>query len=133
MVKISNDQATEKLLASLTSLFSQGQAFLLVHQHLSFVCGAKEDPTQNVPLRKLFLDYLERHDRENSILPILAEQTIVEFLEAKRDAALELGSFEQLIANCVDSILIFPESPGSFAELGFFYSNSRGAQKIADS
>lgn len=120
MIKISNDQATEKLLASLKGLFSQGQAFLLAHQHLSFVCGAREDPSKDVPLRKLFLDYLECHDGGNTIRPILAEQTIEEFLGAKRDAALELGKFEKLIADCVDSIVIFPESPGSFAELGFF-------------
>lgn len=120
MIKISNDQVTEKLLSSLTSLFSQGQAFLLPHQHLSFVCGAREGSVQDVPLRTLFLDYLDGSDGESPILPILAEKAIEEFLEAKRDTALELGNFEHLIAACVDSILIFPESPGSFAELGFF-------------
>lgn len=122
MTKITNDRSVTKLLEALKGLFSEEQAFLLPRRHMSFVCGAKDElgTVGSSSLRKQFLDYLSENDDENLILPILAEKAIQEFLAAKTDTALDLGSFESLIANCVDSILIFPESPGSFAELGFF-------------
>lgn len=124
MIKISENQAAKNLLASLNGLFNQGQAFLLPHQHLTFVCGARPNTDgEDQSLRTRFLDYLKENNPENSILPILAEQAIDEFLDSGVDTAIELGKFENLIADCVDSILIFPESPGSFAELGFFAAN----------
>lgn len=125
MVKISsNNQAAKTLLSSLDGLFYQGQVFLLPHQHLTFVCGARPDPEgKDESLRTQFLDYLKVHSPSNSILPILAEKAIGEFLGSGVNAAVELGKFENLIADCVDSILIFPESPGSYAELGFFAAN----------
>lgn len=122
MIKISENEAAKRLLSSLDCLFHNGQAFLLPHQHLTFVCGARTKEG-GVSLRTQFLEYLSANNPENSVLPILAEQAIDEFLGAGVDTAIELGTFENLIADCVDSILIFPESPGSFAELGFFAAN----------
>ncbi|MET2850383.1 retron St85 family effector protein [Vibrio owensii] len=37
---------------------------------------------------------------------------------------------ENILANCVDAIVLFPESPGSFAEIGAFSNNPRLAQKL---
>lgn len=130
MIRISDSQAAKSLLESLHGLFYQGQAFLLPHQHLTFVCGARPNSEgEALSLRSQFLDYLKENDQRNLILPILAEQAIDEFLDSGVDAAVDLGKFENLIANCVDSILIFPESPGSYAELGFFAANAEVLKK----
>lgn len=129
MTKISGNQAAQNLISSLESLFNKGQASFSPHQHLTFVCGKRPstDPA-DLSLRTQFLSYLEGREG-NTILPILAEKAIDEFLDAGVDAALELGSFENLIAACVDSILLFPESEGSFAELGFFAANPEVIKK----
>ncbi|HIF9399212.1 TPA: retron St85 family effector protein [Photobacterium damselae] len=37
---------------------------------------------------------------------------------------------ENILADCVDAIVIFPESPGSFAEIGAFSNNPRLAKKL---
>lgn len=37
---------------------------------------------------------------------------------------------ENILADCVDAIVLFPESPGSFAEIGAFSNNPRLAQKL---
>ncbi|HCE3244765.1 TPA: retron St85 family effector protein [Vibrio parahaemolyticus] len=37
---------------------------------------------------------------------------------------------ENILANCVDAIVLLPESPGSFAEIGAFSNNPRLAQKL---
>lgn len=37
---------------------------------------------------------------------------------------------ENILAVCVDAIVLFPESPGSFAEIGAFSNNPRLAQKL---
>jgi hypothetical protein len=41
-----------------------------------------------------------------------------------------LLKLENILAECVDSIVIFPESPGSFAELGAFSNNTKLARKM---
>ncbi|KJG06322.1 hypothetical protein UB33_10180 [Photobacterium angustum] len=37
---------------------------------------------------------------------------------------------ENILADCVDAIVLFPESPGSFAEIGAFSNDPRLAQKL---
>jgi len=37
---------------------------------------------------------------------------------------------ENILADCVDAIVLFPESPGSFAEIGAFSNNPRLARKL---
>lgn len=124
----SGNPTAEKLLHALEGLFEKGQASLLPHQHLTFVCGARP-LGDSVSLRTEFLEFLNSKGSSLSVLPILAEKAIDEFLNNENDTAVELGKFENLIAGCVDSILIFPESPGSFAELGFFAANSEVFKK----
>ena len=126
MIKISTHPAGEKVYEVLKELFNNGAVYLSPHQHLSFVCGKKSGESGS--LRTNFIDFLNANPNLHSILPIVAEQAIDEFLSSDEthQAKPDLGEFEHLIGDCVDSILIFPESPGSFAELGFF----AGLEKI---
>ncbi|MDD2932783.1 MAG: retron St85 family effector protein [Methylotenera sp.] len=119
MIRISTHPASNKLYEHLEALFQNGEAYTSPHQHLSFVCGANSQVQDS--LRTRFLAYLST-STDHSILPILAEHAIDEFLSSDvgGHSKPDLAEFENLIGECVDSILIFPESPGSFAELGFF-------------
>jgi hypothetical protein len=111
--------------------FSRGDLFLTADFHICFVCGAA---TEIVPLtgqrsvRAIFIDYVNAHT-EAPILCVRAESALTELLrypDERRKSAI--SKFETVVAESVDSVLIFPESPGSFAELGFFSAD----QGIAD-
>lgn len=104
------------------SYFSRGDLYFSQNVHLSFVCGAGGDtlPTGEPSLRSLYIAHtLERQTA--GIVCIRAETATTELLrQLEERERTNLAYFEKLIAETVDSILIFPESPGSFAELGFF-------------
>ncbi len=54
---------------------------------------------------------------------MLAEDALKDGFVPGRRRFIDLAKFETVIAGIADCVLIFPESPGSFAETGFF-SNS---------
>jgi hypothetical protein len=76
---------------------------------LVFICGSgPQKPKGRAELQKL----LAAEPRK--ICPIIADRIWEEIVETRACDALEL---ERKIGNIVDMILIFPESPGSIAEL----------------
>lgn len=97
---------------------------------MTFVCGASgELGYDNQPsLRAAFFNYLRIGNHKN-LQPIKAEVALEELAREPDDLRENLNEFETLIANSVDSVLIFPESPGSFAELGLFSAKPELAKK----
>jgi hypothetical protein len=79
-------------------------------------------------LRAAFLSYLKDHPDPN-LLPVLAEVALEELSREPEEPYVNLNEFEALIAQSVDSVVIFPESPGSFSELGLFSAIPNLAQK----
>ena len=82
-----------------------------------FVCGGqfgKPEPT----LREQFIQWAE-HQLPNFVC-LLAENAIKDNFVAGSRRFIDLNRFESVIAGIADCVLIFPESPGSFAETGFF-------------
>jgi hypothetical protein len=84
---------------------------------LIFVCGGTLDPSAK-NLRKDFLDWAKVN---------IADQARIFLSEDAYPLALphganfiNLSDFEQVIAGVSDCILLFPESPGSYSELGIF-------------
>ena len=122
MITISSHPASKIIYDSLEALFYSRELFLSQHQHFSFICGAASDEPSH---RSSFLSYLKQTQADHQILPILAEEAIEEFLSDQNPSNPDLGRFEKLIAECVDSVLIFPESAGSYAELGFFAASEK--------
>jgi len=124
MLKIAEHPAAVRLLDDVKGLFSGGRGRISysLHKHFSFVCGAQGERLTNKKrtLRSEFRDFLELNKKRYQILPIFAEAAIEEIVRDKVGTFLNLGNFEHVIAEVVDSIVIFPESPGSFAELGYF-------------
>ena len=115
----------------LKAYFSRGSLFFSTSAHLAFVCGSGTeqlaDGTRSV--RALYIDYVLANPSP-SILPIRAETAATELLrQLEERERTNLAHFEKLIAETVDSVLIFPESPGSFAELGFFSAHEDISKK----
>lgn len=76
-----------------------------------FLCGGS---MTSGSARKLFLSQCKH---ENNLSVKFPEGLFDELLEKNAFNLLEL---EEILANSVDAIVIFPESPGSFAEIGAF-------------
>ncbi|MDH0340342.1 retron St85 family effector protein [Chromobacterium haemolyticum] len=114
--KTINPDAIGPLLERAKSTFKSGHLFWPKKQtNLSFVCG--KNPQSGSSFRNLFLDFNKNKD---SLTPVLAEVTFHNLLQADNNIVFNLADLEHLIAQIADSILIFVESPGSMAEIGFF-------------
>lgn len=117
----------EKLL----SYFSRGDLSFSSDFHLSFVCGASDPlPGCDPLLRRQFLDWAQAE--EPKLVCVRAESAVTDLLRRvdERREGRNLGVIENTIAETVDSLLIFPESPGSFAELGMFSVDDAISKKM---
>lgn len=115
----------------LTSFFARGDLHFPADLHLCFVCGAADRPASEPPsLRRRFLNWAADH--EPRLVCVQAESAVTDLLRQvdERRASRDLSIIESTIAQTVDSLLLFPESPGSFAELGLFSANEEVSQKM---
>jgi len=120
------DSPREKLIR----YFSRGDLFFARDTHLCFVCGAAGDTlpgTGEPSLRALFVDHVAGRAASN-ITCVRAETAATELLRQIDERGQNISAFERTIAETVDSVLIFPESPGSFAELGYFSAHDQIAR-----
>lgn len=121
------DQPREKLRA----FFSRGDLFFSRDAHLCFVCGASGEtlPESGArSLRSLFIEHAQTR-ADSKLVCVRAETAATELLRQLDERGQNISHFERTIAEAVDSILIFPESPGSFAELGYFSAYDSLAKK----
>ena len=88
-----------------------------------FLCGA--DITQKDNIRFKIADALQRWFWADIIYP---EDIFDELLYSSKTK--DLLSLEGLLADSVDAIVIIPESPGSFAELGAFANDEQLRNKL---
>ena len=81
-------------------------------------------------MRRQFLDWSQVN--EPNIVCVQAENAVTDLLRQvdERRSSKDLAVIEEAIANTVDSLLLFPESPGSFAELGIFSVNEEISKKM---
>jgi hypothetical protein len=116
--------AAPKLLAEVKKAF-EGSVFDSRKKFFLFVCGGPieeikgTDPT----LRRQFLQWSKSELPD--FIVVLAEEAFKQMRLYRHSRAVNLGFFEKLIAQVADILIIFPESPGSFSEVGFF-SNADG-------
>lgn len=88
-----------------------------------FLCGA--DVHDNTTGRHKMANLFKKHPRYELLYP----EDIFDDLMAGQ-GQYSLLVLENILADSVDSIVLFPESPGSFAELGAFANNQRLAGKL---
>ncbi|GAA0660950.1 retron St85 family effector protein [Rheinheimera tangshanensis] len=88
-----------------------------------FLCGAdiKDESTSRSKMAAVFSDY-PRYE-------ILYPEDLFDDLLAGQGQH-SLLKLENILADSVDAIVLFPESPGSFAELGAFSNNENLARKM---
>jgi hypothetical protein len=92
-----------------------------------FLCGA--DLSQKDKIRYQINEILTNDYSNSFYYDIVFPETIFDELlySSKRR---DLLSLENMLADCVDVIVIIPESPGSFAELGAFANDQNLREKI---
>jgi hypothetical protein len=88
-----------------------------------FLCGAdlSDNKTGRHKMAKLF----KKYPRYELLYP---EDLFDDLMAGQGQHSLLV--LENILADSVDSIVLFPESPGSFAELGAFANNQRLANKL---
>lgn len=114
-----------QLLSRLNGLFNSGGAFQIRDLHFVFVCGGDLEPSSGT-MRSAFLSWVGA--QFPSLVPIRAEAAFQKTQLLEPSEFPNLGRFEKLIADVADCVVIFPESEGSYAELGLF-SNVREIRK----
>lgn len=115
----------------IVGFFKRGDLHFTYGVHLCFVCGAADSREgESLSLRRRFLDWVEHNERK--IVCVQAENAVTDLLRQvdERQASKDLAIIEETIATTVDSLLLFPESPGSFAELGLFSANEAVSRKM---
>jgi hypothetical protein len=118
---VKENKAFESPREKTLEFFSRGDLYFSRDFHLSFVCGAADrDTGEPLSFRTQFLCWAQQH--EPKLICVQAENAVTDLLRQADEVggARSLAVIERMIADTVDSLLIFPESPGSFAELGLF-------------
>jgi hypothetical protein len=118
--------AAKRLLSYLEQVFSTKSVFQRPDRHLIFVCGGPQGPRKR-SARAYFLRYARTNLHRYHFL--VAEHAWKELTSSQEPAFRNIAEFETLIAKIADCIIIFPESVGSYAELGYF-SNSDASKHI---
>lgn len=110
------DNQGEKVLEEVGSLFRDKPVFRRANAHLLFVCGGaiKAD---SVTMRRSFMTWARSYLSDFSV--VVAEHAFPQATEGSSEF-INLAKFEKLVADVSDCVVIFPESAGSYAEVGYF-------------
>jgi len=104
-------------LEEICKIFKEKQIVEKKGKFILFVCGGRVDDGES-SLRKEFLEWAQTG--LNEFICILAEDALRDSFANEGREFVNLARFESLIADISDGVLIFPETAGSFAEVGFF-------------
>jgi len=116
-----------RLLTEVGSIFKSKPIFQNKSRHVIFVCGGQLNGPMPT-MRSSFLNWAP--GALPDCLFILAETAFKEALFHDPPVFINLSKFEQLVAQISDCVLIFPESAGSFAEIGYFSNVNTVRQKV---
>jgi hypothetical protein len=121
MSELFSNDAGKQLLASLRQVFEEKNVYHRKNRFIVFVCGGRLDE-EGSSLRKQFIEWAKANLPE--FICLVAEEALKDNFAGEGRSFVNLAKFETVIADIADCVLIFPESPGSFAEAGFF-ANSK--------
>ena len=97
-------------------VFSTRKVFLTKKHHIVFVCGGSIQ-NGSTSVRSKFLTYAENNLKGLTVF--VAEYAWIDLLSFSSPQFVNLSEFENLVSEISDCILIFPETDGAVAELGF--------------
>ena len=118
--------AAKSLLKRVAQLFHEDGIFIAKDSNIVFVCGGPYSDTTT--MRRRFMDYAER--KLPHLRMFLAENAEKDYVTHDEPEFHNIAEFEELIAEVSDCVIIFPESVGSYAELGYF-ANVAAVRKIS--
>jgi hypothetical protein len=119
--------SSDKLLRKVFDVFSSKKVFQRKNRHIIFVCGGSVQPRSR-SMRHRFLKY-SRDSIENFRF-FLAEAATQDLTQHGEPQFINIADFETLVAEVSDCILLFPESAGSIAEIGFFANSTKAVKKL---
>ena len=112
------------LLKRVATFFDPGNAFIFANRNFLFVCGGGMDGNY---MRPRFLKFAKEGLPNWHIF--LAEKTLDVLLSEDVSERHKIVEIEEFIGQIADAIVLFPESPGSCAELGYFAKTPKLAEK----
>jgi hypothetical protein len=121
--------ASGALLERVATLYQSRGIRTAKDRHIIFVCGGRaRGPSSGRTMRARFIKYAASRLKKYRIF--LAEAAYRDFVSQTGDDFFNVAQFETLIAQVSDCLVLFPESPGSFAEAGFFSHADEIRRKI---
>ena len=126
---ISKDKGSLDLLNSAKDLFSTHPIYIKEDSELVFVCGGAIT-SQKTSYRKHFLDAFKSFKFKKGLKLILSEKAFETLTLANDFEPVNLIEFEELIAGIAFCVIIFIETPGAIAELGYFCSKEVICKKL---
>lgn len=102
-----------------------GATFVLPGSPIIFVCGGSADGPS---MRQRFLDYAAA--QLTHLRFFLAETAQMDYVNHIDGEFQNVAEFEDVMAEISTCTILFPESPGSFAELGYFSKNEKLRKKL---
>lgn len=114
----------KELLKRVAQAFREN-AYILRDSNIVFVCGG---PINEPTMRRRFLEYART--QLTHLRMFLAENAEKDYITNEEAKLHDVGEFEEIIGEIADCLLIFPESPGSYTELGYFSKNTELSRKI---
>jgi hypothetical protein len=119
MSRLPHDHGSLAVIGQAASIYRASLPHLARKGFFVFVCGAaKASPPKPPTLREQFLQVAPNF--MSGSLCLLAESAASDVIDAGEPRFLNLALFERVIAEIADAIVLFTESPGSIAELGYF-------------
>lgn len=117
--------SAKSLLKRVAQLFEANDTYILKDSNIVFVCGG---PMDEPSMRRQFCNYAK--ESLNTFRVFLAENAEKDYVTHDDPDFHNIGEFEEIIGGVSDCLIIFPESPGSYAELGFFSANEQLRKKL---
>jgi len=121
-----NHPSGEKLLEDVSKIFSTKSIFQRKDRHIIFVCGGPVKKYSH-SIRNKFKKYSDKNLPEFRVF--LAEAAMQDSFKHNEPEFINIADFETIVAKISDCIILFPESAGSIAEMGFF-ANSEAIKKL---
>lgn len=118
---------TRALLKRLAQTFrsSDARPFVVRDSDIVFLCGGRTDADN---MRTRFYEYAKHNLPKFRIF--LAERAFEDYRKHVQHEIKNLAEFEDVIAAISTCVILFPESPGSFAELGYFANSGDIKRKL---
>lgn len=129
MSSVPPDHGLLSVIGRAADIYQQSDAFWSRSGYLIFVCGAAKSPSDRPPkLREQFLPIAASKLPES--LCLLAEEAVADIADAGDPKFVNLALFEKTMADIADIVVLFSESPGSYAELGYFCAKPAVIEKM---